>query len=533
MSDECKDSADHKRMSTESPVQSFPVAEARPEFSRTTSSVVHTAEVEVVTRSGRNDSSNFNAATSNDRSRPAFTSVRINKETPDLKLGITFRSDSGELLIGNIAPESPFSGSPLQRGDRVINLDDHPNVSHWTALQAATYIRQKLGLISFVVQTRHGDPNMAEAVVYKTTDQEQLGISFHKEKGRLRIRSISSEGLLGDKSVLSNGDFVVSINGIDVAQVEASLVIEMIRNAKGMVALRVMHSDSAEISVRMETRMSSIRVSDLVVATPGEMTNWDIESGFMRRDDSEFLIRPGFMSVKLYKATSETKIGIAFVNNEQGQLEVGTVVKQGMLAKSPITPGLIVQSMGGIRCNRWTKQQAILFVKEAVGELLLVVQDPDGDTSYALAMAYKSTPRSRIGISFKPSGDQLRIGSVRSDGMFWDSLLNGEDTVVSINGVPCQHLQPSEAVAITQRIPESVIVLVKLSCSNSIVICHRSAGTERQDGTNGNNVVNVETEQTHNASLRLALWSAAFASAVAICVTLYLAMDVGCTGSNC
>lgn len=535
MSDECKDFADNKRMSTELPVQSFRVAEARPELSRKTSSMVCAAEVEIVNHSVWNDMDNNKEDESNGMGRPAFISVRIEKATPELKLGITFRSASGELLIGNITPESPLSSSPLQRGDRLINLDDHPNVSNWTALEAAKYIRQKHGLISFVVQTKHGDPNISEAVVYKSTGQEHLGISFYNDKGRLRIRSISSEGLLGDTSVLNPGDFVVSMNGVDVAQVEASLVLEMIRSAMGMIALRVMNSDSADISVRKinESRMSSLRFSDLVVATPGEMTSWDIESGFMRRNYAEFLISPGFMSVKLYKPTSATKVGITFVNNTDGQLQVGTVMRQGMLGKSPITPGLIVQSMGGVRCNRWTKQQAVDFVKAAVGELVLVLQDPDGNSSYVLAMAYKTTPRSKIGISFKSSGDQLRIGSVRSDGIFWDSLLNGGDTVLLINGVPCQHLTPTEAVAITQRIPESVIVMAKLSVSNCLVISRRSADIERLEDANGGNMGNEESDQAQKVRFSLAIWCAVVASFVVIIMTLLLVKDVGCTGSGC
>jgi hypothetical protein len=253
--------------------------------------------------------------------------------------------------------------------------------------------------------------------------------------------------------------------------------------ATGMITLRTSTDQPTEVSVRatLEEIESSMMftVSEDIVATSGETKRWDPESVLTvtKRDDSSFRIRPGFISVKVYKPVMETDLEFSFVDGVGGQLQIGSVSKHGILRHSPLVPGLIVQSIGHIRCNRWSQHQAVEMVRTVVGELLLILQDPMGDNSHALAMVYKPTPRSKIGLQYKFSADRLRIGGVTSNGLFWDSLLSTEDIVVAINSVPCQHLTPSEAVAITRQIPDTVMVLVKLHRTNCIVLSHDSDAT--------------------------------------------------------
>lgn len=463
-------------------IQSLPVVVAQPETSRISS--VHTSATEIVavTHADRILSETADQALDS-TNRPAFISVRIYKESADNRLGISFRSAFGELVIGDINLHSPVASSPLRRGDRVVKIDNHRSTSHWTAVQAAKYVREKEGFICIVAQTKNCDSNAVEATVYKSSGEEKLGISFRNDRGRLRIKNIATTGLIGDISVLHPGDFVLTINGVNVTQIDSSLALEIIRTAVGVLTIRATSTDATDVSVRemTMTNMSSRRFSDGVVATADEVTRFDLELGLMSREHLEWRIRPCYISVKVHKPTYDTKLGITFSVTDDDQLQISSVVSQGMLGKCSLAPGLRVLSIGHVRCIKWTAKRALEVVKATVGELLFVLHDPGGNTSYAMAMAYKSTPRSKIGISFKSSGQQIEIGDILPDGIFFDSVLNKEDVVISINNVPCERRTPSEAVAITQRIPESVIVLVKLFRSNCIVLSHQSDANNSEE----------------------------------------------------
>ncbi len=484
-----------KQMGTQSLNKSIPVTNAEPETSRIASVLAYTTEVEMVSETDENMP---DARGTNDKegiSRPALISVRIHKPYVDIPLGITFRSVFGELVIGDINPSSLLGDCPLRRGDRLVNMDHHRSTTHWTAVQAANYLREKQGAICFVVHTKNGEPNIAEAAVYKSRHDENLGISFRNENGRLQIENISSEGLIGNVSVLHPGDFVVSINDMDVSGLDPSLALEIISDSMNLITIRVTNTDATNLSWRdvWLTNMSTRIVSEGVEATANEMNSWDLESGFVGHDDFDFRVRPGYISFKVYKPTVYTDLGLTFARTEDDQLQIDSISSEGMLMKSPIASGLIVLSIGHVRCLKWTIEQAREAVTSAVGELLFIFCDPAGSTSYAMAVAYKSTPRSMVGLSFKSSGEDLRLGSIPTDGMFFDSVLNNEDAVVSINNVLCQRLPPRDAVAITQRIPEIVIVLVKMSRSNCIVLSHKSAQPEN---------TSVENTNVENTSVR-------------------------------
>ena len=475
--EECDNKEALKR--SQSFIQSLPVAKAEPETRRMGSILAFTSQVEFVTDSDRlvKDKTREQEL---DRRRPSLISVRIFKPVADVKLGVGFRSVSGELQVGNIAQISPLASSPLRQGDRLICLDDHRNTNHWTAIQAANYVRNKEGLICFVVRTKNGNSNVAEAAVYKSFTEEKVGISFKSDKGRLRISKIDSQGLLGEMAVLQSGDYVETINGIDVSEVAPSLALQIVKSTVGMITFRVKHENTCELSVRdVElTNLSSRELSGSIVAMADELANLDyMETGFLCANGSELHIRPGFVSVTVYKPTIDTKLGISFRNPEGDQLQISYVATQGLLAKSPLAAGQLIQSISGVRCRRWTKERTLESIKEALGEITFVLRDPAGDFSYAVAMAYKPTPRATLGICFKTMGGPLKVGNINPDGLLSNTVLNCNDTLISINNIPCQCITPLEAVYITQRNPESVVLLTKPHHSNGIVLSHISDST--------------------------------------------------------
>jgi hypothetical protein len=456
-------------------VMSLPVVEAQPEVSRLHSVTMFSTAVESLTRADRGNAQGWK--------RPGLISVRILKETVDAKLGVGFRSPVGELIINSISPTSPLTNSPIQAGDRLISLDHHQNVNHWSAAQAANYLRSRTGLITIIVETKNGDANSAEACVYKPTADMKVGLSFDSDQDRLRIKSVFTSDLLGSMSAIQPGDFVESINSMPVQEMDPTLAHELIRKAVGFVSVRVIkRSEATQVSVRdllSSQNLGSRRLSEtLLVADELDV----IESGRLIGEDPIFP-KPGLISVSVHKSTEDTRLGISFSNPTGCELIISSIADQSLMSKSPLAAGFVVHSINNIPCREFTKQQALDLIKSRTGEIRLMAQDRTGNANYAVGMAYKPTPRASLGLAFRSGGGSLSLSNIRADGLFLNSVLNSGDKVIAINRIPCEHMQPSEAVALTQKNLEKITILVRLSGASGIVLSH-GAGPGGTTSTN-------------------------------------------------
>jgi hypothetical protein len=460
---------------TSSYYNNLPVADAEPEPVRVETVVSVAAEVVAV------DAHDVDSDTDEDDSlrgtRPSLISVRIFKNTRETKLGISFISVAGEVQICKIASTGPLARSPLRPGDRLVSLDNNRSCTNWTAAQAANHVKEKVGLLSIVVKNPNGNPNAAEATVYKTSSEDRIGISFKEENGRLRIGKIKDSGLLGDMSVLHAGDYVESINQISCSYVGSCLAVEMVRNAEKLVTILVKNSDATELSIRdMQALFTYSRLStNDIQATADEVM--DLEAGIL--SETQFL--PCLISVKVSKPTAGTKLGINFINPEEGVLQISSITK-GLLGKSPLKSGFIVMSIDYKPCRDWSRQYALDYLRGKVGDVLIVAKNPNGNPSYVHTMADKPSARAKLGVTFKKSSQgPLKIGMVRPDGIFANSVLNAEDDVIAINNIPCQHMTSFEALGITQRIADSVTILSKTGQSTGVVVSHQPRSQGRVD----------------------------------------------------
>ena len=460
-------------------VDSLPVAEAVPETTRSGSEIAFTTDVEYVKEPNRIAHGNLDDHESDKierKKRPALISFRYMKQSVDEKLGLGFQSIHGELVISRIAPTSPLTTSPLRRGDRLISLDHHQDVKNWTGPQAASYVRNQSGYISMVFETKYGDSNVAEALVYKPTVGLRLGLELHDEDGRLQIRKIDGSGLLGEMSAIQAGDFVESINSIPAEGMDVPTALEILRNVVGLVSLRTKKNGATEVSLRdvmMSSQLSSRRYSETVIAAD----ELDVlEAGMLIPEDTGYFVRPAFISVTFQKPTLETRIGISFINPTGEELTISKVSRQTLLTESPLKAGCIIHSMNGIPCLRYSSAQFADLLRSLNGTIRLVAEDRLGGPSYAEAMVFKPTPRAVLGLSFSRDIGSLSLSSVQRDGLFSNSIVNTGDKVIAINKIPCEHMQPIEAVAIAQKISESVTILVRVSRRNGVVLSHKAGG---------------------------------------------------------
>lgn len=471
-------------------IRNLPVANAEPEQSRRESVVCTAHDVETITASGRvhnvdDDDEEDLSLLKKSSARASLISVSICKPSADMVMGLGFRSVAGELQIIRVSPNGALAQSPLQPGDRLISLDTNSNTSHWTAHQAANYVRNKVGLLSIVVRTKEGDPNRVAATIYKSSRDEKIGLGFKQEDGCLRIGHLNPRGLLGDMSVLKLGDYIETINGMNIAAMDPSLALEIVRGAVGKLDIRAKHTNTAELSVRdVDMDLSHIRESrrlssEHFLTTADEVGDSLTSSNASNphegpRDDTGMVLKPGFISVKVTKATKAMRLGISFSNPTESRLQISSILDDSLLYSSPLRPGCVVHSLNNVRCRHWTKRDALQFVKNALGDVLFMAQDPHGDPAYATALAYKTSARASIGLSFKSTGGPLRVGNVKADGIFGDSILNADDDVLSINGIPCQHMSPVNAVEIIRQSTEIVCLLVKPYRKNGMVLSHAS-----------------------------------------------------------
>jgi hypothetical protein len=159
----------------------------------------------------------------------------------------------------------------------------------------------------------------------------------------------------------------------------------------------------------------------------------------------------------------------------EGALKVSQVRNGGLLASSPLAGGFKVLSIDNFCCEDWSSQKALEYLRRIKGEVIIVAQNPDGDPGYVQAMAYKTSPRATVGISFRSSRGYLKIGTISASGIFTNSVLNAGDDVVAINNTPSQHMTSTEAADIVRSATGSITILSKPHQFTGIVLSHLSS----------------------------------------------------------
>ncbi|KAL3936056.1 MAG: hypothetical protein SGARI_002721, partial [Bacillariaceae sp.] len=422
--------------------------------------------------------------------RPSLISVCYFKETHSM--GIDFESIHGVLQISRISPQGPLTDSPLRKGDHLVAIDNHRNVSRWTSIQAVRYLKSCGGRFTMLFSNPLGDPNLHQAIAYKASEDERVGIVFENEggAGRLKIKQITSWGLIGKLCALQEGDYVTSINDVPSHLAEAETAKIMVRSTPVMVSILAKSTKSNEtVSIRNTNELShrgylSYNVTPSVDATANEsiLSNSTTAASSFKSNNNDnnnaannkilsqsilqpspadfdmFLheegIQPRFFYVKCEKPTNDTPLGIAFLTRP-GNLQISNISTTGILWASPLRKGYDVLAMDEQVASKWTSFQAVEYLCSR-SSVAIVARNPAGSCNFVVAQVTKPTPRSKIGVSFKSFDDgTLKIGRVFPQGLFAGSILNEDSEVLNINGVPAFGLSTTEAVAIVEHATDS------------------------------------------------------------------------------
>ncbi len=426
--------------------------------------------------------------------RPSLISVVCFKETPEASLGLTFRSVDGVLKIAGINPERPLAKTPLRAGDEVIGLEGHRHCSRWTAVEAVRFVKYRVGHFSMLVRNPGGDPNLHEAVVFKGKPDDLVGLAFDSDlQGRLMIKSLNHEALIGKMSALNVGDFVESINLTPAQNLDSQVARTMVRTIPDVVSIVTKRTDAVQLSVRYLDGAAA--ADDEGTASPGhahvgatevdatasEVSVIDPHSHgtggvVMEWEDGEGPVEPRFVYVQCEKPTIDTKLGISF-DDSDGTLTIASINGSGVLWASPLKAGFEVMAIDGRVCTSWTKAATMEYFKSRQTDITILARNPVGNACYVVAQAPKFSPRAKVGLSFRKQGSgPLRIGLVNQDSIYAGSILNEEDDVISINGVSARILTTSEAVSIVELATDTVTILARTNSRNGIVLASLGPG---------------------------------------------------------
>ncbi|CAB9507978.1 expressed unknown protein [Seminavis robusta] len=158
----------------------------------------------------------------------------------------------GAICIARIAQDGlvHVSGAPLQVGDILVGIStsktNHTCGNAPGSLRKNDIVRllkKTAGRITLIAQNPHGNPSCVESMTVKPHPEFGTGIFFlsggnadSTEEKTLQIHSVPANGLFAH-SMLARGDQVISINGVDCAQLDACVATDIVKSAPRYVSI--------------------------------------------------------------------------------------------------------------------------------------------------------------------------------------------------------------------------------------------------------------------------------------------------------
>ena len=180
--------------------------------------------------------------------------------------------------------------------------------------------------------------------------------------------------------------------------------------------------------------------------------------------------QPAIRSIAIRKRNKDDLLGVSFIQDSSGRLQIAKLNPKGLLADAPLQSGDNVLSINNDSdCACWSPAQAIRHLKDLVGLLSIVVASPSTDhnkvdPSLKQATVFKDDPQDKLGLKFKSEHGRLRIKSLNElDGgglLAAGSALEVGDVVLSINGIQSLELDSDLARDIAVSAPKVLTFVV-------------------------------------------------------------------------
>lgn len=244
--------------------------------------------------------------------RAALISATIVKDSETDDVGITVKPD--EMVIHSVDfDDNPIvRNCPFRPGDTVLSINGR-RTENMEPAEATQLLRESTGFVTIVVHNSGGHPCLIETLITKQYKHQRSGMGLKSTGERdLRVSSVNENGLFAH-SLLNVGDRILTINDVDVTEVDARVACDIIRNSEEYVRVvaRTRHTTGVVVAEVSTRGSSTFGVTLPAVAEGGEIEAVDDTCWlFRKRQERRMLF--ACLAVML---TAILAVGISFIGN--------------------------------------------------------------------------------------------------------------------------------------------------------------------------------------------------------------------------
>ena len=136
--------------------------------------------------------------------------------------------------------------------------------------------------------------------------------------------------------------------------------------------------------------------------------------------------KKNILTVTVNKSSPHVSVGVA-LKGDSPEILFSVIKSEGLLGKTEIEPGMILQSINGQSFEK--AKDAAIYLKESSGNLTFVVHK-----NILEATIYKSSIDTPVGVSFKGSTPPIIIANIAPNSPLMGSEIMQGMTLVRING---------------------------------------------------------------------------------------------------
>eukprot|EP00934_Nitzschia_sp_Nitz4_P009011 Nitzschia sp. Nitz4//scaffold80_size88189//28181//29656//NITZ4_005084-RA/size88189-processed-gene-0.29-mRNA-1//-1//CDS//3329558621//9001//frame0 len=410
---------------------------------------------------------------------PALVSVHMRKRrTQSSTMGLTLINPTlSTLKIARIDSQSPLAMPPclLRPGCILQSINGEPS---YNMIPQVAYrcIQNSVDDIVLVFHNPDGNSEYAKTVglFSEETTTSDLGMCLKRVDDKLTIQSVSSDSWLAKSKSIQAHDSLVSINGKLCDAWSPKEAMALMSRTPTSISLVTDIPESRRVQVTPIIECEPVDTED-TSDSANALEAYDLEIGLTDEDMQDFVVAR-FISISIMVATSDCTEGLVLENRSGKNLTIVEVPTTGPMANSPLRPGCEILSIGLDNATRMMPARALKLMRDmSKTSLNMIAMNRNGDPTCAHSFVANKVPGSPIGVVFgrKTMASPIRILSVGQDGLFANSLLNEQDVVLSVNGIPCEYKTSIETAELVRQDPVFASVLVKHDRKSAVVLGSR------------------------------------------------------------
>jgi hypothetical protein len=185
--------------------------------------------------------------------------------------------------------------------------------------------------------------------------------------------------------------------------------------------------------------------------------------------------RAEFMSATVIKPNKDTSMGME-LTTINGDVVISSIIPNSLVAGTPFRVGDRLLSVNTKRCYIMESKDVESFMATLEGFITIIVHHQGGDPNLVESMVTLPSDASRCGLGLTSAGGRsLKISSLDAGGLFFDSLLNVGDPVVSINDEDCEFQNAEDAAGMIERAGQLITIKAKTLLETGVVVAAYSS----------------------------------------------------------